>query len=737
MARITVGATAVIGPDGTVASAAGETGTLYRTLAGATQITDVLDAAGDAIPGGIITATEDGLCPLVKPEVGAEQHCFVSFGGGPRQVLHALDLNGGALSALVDAKILTGVIEALNDPAVYDPATAGLVTNRASVTGAALRAIMPQVSVKDFGATPGASAATNTAAIRAAFAASQNVYFPPGDYAINWDAGANRRNFLTFTDVDGIRISGVGARLVDSTTFLLNGLNSVFHFSGCKDIDVQIGYVGTVMPQPDREASLDKLGATVTYFERNETSGRVCDRIKVNIACDWARYGVRSGDYGVAARGGCTDMDLTVRGTGIGYPVALWNCTVRSVSVEVAEFHRAAYLAGVQGIGKAPVRVSCRNEYGAIIAVLVTNALAVGSPLAIADRVTVGSRNLDISATDTGSTTWKTQTSLTGLAMNYVTNAEVAFEDLSFRFSVRSSDTVAACIGGFTLESAVDPADTPNGFRWEPSVRISNVTVGGTIDRAGQTAATNSLGELYVRAYDGTDTTFAHVPRVSNFVVEDLTYIKGTVQTRPFFIEIPGLVDTMTLSRVRAPGVTVSLSAPNASAVAQNGDVAAFVASPAPHSLKDLVLANTTTGGVTSARITTTRPTGTVKMGWTSAQTSVLQDTITSTGTATVTCTGWIKRGAFIKAILLRITTLPAGAAGQVQLGTPANPTLFGTYTIAAGVNRVTASSGVPAIFALADTDLRITFVPTDGVTYPSGPLLQSAVYSELYTIDT
>lgn len=122
MARITVGATAVIGPDGTVESAAGETGALYRTLAGATQITDVLDAAGDAIPGGIITATEDGLCPLVQPEVGAESHCFVSFGGGPRQVLHALDMNGGALDAAVAAALADDATVAAAAAAAVDDA---------------------------------------------------------------------------------------------------------------------------------------------------------------------------------------------------------------------------------------------------------------------------------------------------------------------------------------------------------------------------------------------------------------------------------------------------------------------------------------------------------------------------------------------------------------------------------------------------------------------------------------
>ena len=184
MARITVGATAVIGPDGTVASAAGETGTLYRTLAGATQITDVLDASDAVVSGGIVTATGDGLCPLVKPEVGTEQHCFVSFGGGPRQVLHALDLD----AAIAAARPLPALAQA----ATQHVTSAGVDTND--------------------GLTPGAAKKT----IAAAVAALRTV----GGGSIRLGKGALTVNTtIDLTELENIEIIGMGSRY---TTLVLN-----------------------------------------------------------------------------------------------------------------------------------------------------------------------------------------------------------------------------------------------------------------------------------------------------------------------------------------------------------------------------------------------------------------------------------------------------------------------------------------------------------------------------------
>ena len=83
MARIPVGGTATVDQLGKVATP-GASAVLYLTRLGGTPIADVIDEAGAAIPGGIITIPTDGIFPLVRPEVGALTSVWVSVNGGPR-----------------------------------------------------------------------------------------------------------------------------------------------------------------------------------------------------------------------------------------------------------------------------------------------------------------------------------------------------------------------------------------------------------------------------------------------------------------------------------------------------------------------------------------------------------------------------------------------------------------------------------------------------------------------------
>ena len=91
MARIPVGGTATVDQLGKVATP-GASAVLYLTRLGGTPIADVIDEAGAAIPGGIITIPADGIFPLVRPEVGALTAVWVSVNGGPRQWLPAHNL---------------------------------------------------------------------------------------------------------------------------------------------------------------------------------------------------------------------------------------------------------------------------------------------------------------------------------------------------------------------------------------------------------------------------------------------------------------------------------------------------------------------------------------------------------------------------------------------------------------------------------------------------------------------
>lgn len=95
MARIPVGGTATVDQLGKVATP-GASAALYLTRRGGTPIADVINEAGAAIPGGIITIPADGIFPLVRPEVGALTSVWVSVNGGPRQWLPAHNSVAGA-----------------------------------------------------------------------------------------------------------------------------------------------------------------------------------------------------------------------------------------------------------------------------------------------------------------------------------------------------------------------------------------------------------------------------------------------------------------------------------------------------------------------------------------------------------------------------------------------------------------------------------------------------------------
>src|SRR5690606_27120754 len=151
-----------------------------------------------------------------------------------------------------------------------------------------------------------------------------------------------------------------------------------------------------------------------------------------------------------------------------------------------------------------------------------------------------GCANVKIDSTDTGSTVYPTQGMCTGLAPSWVAEG-TEFSDCEFTFHVRSTNGIAATVGGFQLESTVNTMRPEYPFNWESFIRLTNIKVRGSIDRSGQTVATNSLGEVFIRAHDGTDTTFAHLPVVSNLSIE-VDYKKGAVQTRPWFVEVPGLI---------------------------------------------------------------------------------------------------------------------------------------------------------------------------------------------------
>jgi hypothetical protein len=85
----------------------------------------------------------------------------------------------------------------------YDPPFTGALTSGYTVEDK----LAQYVSVKDFGAV-GDGSTPDDAAINAAFAASNNVYFPPGNYRCT--------STITISNVKGLTITGAGASLINT-----------------------------------------------------------------------------------------------------------------------------------------------------------------------------------------------------------------------------------------------------------------------------------------------------------------------------------------------------------------------------------------------------------------------------------------------------------------------------------------------------------------------------------------
>jgi hypothetical protein len=97
----------------------------------------------------------------------------------------------------------------------YDPPFTGSVATNVEAK------LSEYVSVADFGAV-GDGTTNDTAAIQAAFAASNNVYFPAGNYRCT--------STITISNVKGLTITGAGASLVN-TGDLFSG-NTIINFDG-------------------------------------------------------------------------------------------------------------------------------------------------------------------------------------------------------------------------------------------------------------------------------------------------------------------------------------------------------------------------------------------------------------------------------------------------------------------------------------------------------------------------
>lgn len=561
----------------------------------------------------------------------------------------------------------------------------------------------------------------DTQAIKNAFSTGKNIYFPKGRYLFNIP-NTTRNSLHWFTEENNIQINGQDAVLVDGNTYTEGKMVNVLAFTRCKNIKIiGLNYEGKAITNPDTE--LHVLGTTFAYFEDH------CENIEVEADLNNMRYGVRTGDYLNPTYGYCKNFTLRITGEMIGYPIALYLAdSVRSF-VNVDGCHRATYLAGVYN---ADIEINSKNYYGATVQCLMTNTITTYDTVQSNQRAR-GCKNIKVKARDTGSTHYLPHTMMAGIGLQWVAQG-TEFSDIDVLFSVRSDDTKASQIGGFQIAStAKDTSSTDRNypFNWEPYITIKNVKASGTIDRTGQTVATNQAGELYIVAYDSSDTTYTHCPLISNLVIDNVVISKGTTQSRALYIEVPNLQDTLQINNLQADGIDTIMAARTGKVVLSNSKIKALSVSSL---IADLRLDNSFINGLDNTKISKVSVNN-INLGLTNSSSGVRQITVTTNGSMTYTVSGALKSTSLTKAI---VGVLPGyTASGSWKMGTAADPALYGTAPLNSsnGYNRFSPFYFNQTAFPLySNQNLVITF--ESATTIPSGLSIQIFIYEEEFIVN-
>lgn len=397
---------------------------------------------------------------------------------------------------------------------------------------------LPALNVKDYGAK-GDGVTDDVVAIRAAAAAGNHLYFPPGNYIVS--SVADNTALLTFTGQDGVIIDAAEATLTNNTEYTADTITPMFKLDACKNVTIRLKkYVGFTLATP--ETHLGYRGATLVYAI-NGTDG-----VRVDATITNARYGVLTGSYSTPSLGGCKNFDLRLRGSMVGYSLAAYLAKSIRHEIDVDGVHRAGYIAGCNDV-KGSVRY--KDLYIAPIAYLITDALTTGTDAAAqADPVgaatgSAACTNVDVTVEDKGSSVFTANGHVAGISLSRVD--PVAFRNIRARVYLQATNTLSTTMHGFSINSTAKSIWSRYANNWEPTVLLDNIEVGGVIDKSALTVAgySDSNGFLTIRTDDPANT--AKFATIRNFRIRDLLVRSGTTGGYLCLLLVRGLATPMTI----------------------------------------------------------------------------------------------------------------------------------------------------------------------------------------------
>lgn len=583
------------------------------------------------------------------------------------------------------------------------------------------------LNVKNYGAK-GDGITNDTLAIKAALQDGTNIYFPQGVYNVKMEQAQNN-SFHEFTDIDGISLIGDNATIRDTTTFnQIIDLMQIFKFTRCKNIKVEgLNYDGI-----SRDMNTTYKGNTFLTFEEK------CENISVQTTVKFATYGVRSGGYTNPTLGNCKNFDIKMNAYMVGYPIAIYLADNVNIELTSDSSHRHIYLAGVKG-GKITAHV--KNLYSAMYHVLLTNAIVVNSNLQHEQRARA-CEDLEITVFDTGSDVLPQTAQFQnmgaaciGFSLSYVCEG-TKFNNLNLNVNVKSDDTYSGVVGALHIISVAKSIRPEVTYNYEPYIEFNNITLSGIIDRTGQTTRTTPQGEIWIEGKDVDDTTNEHLPVFKNIRVEDFIIKKANVaHMNALIINTYQNETDLILKNVDVAGINLSINAGNKTVVLENVQAQALYT---PTKINRLLLRNSRL----SNHVADEQKIDTLIFenggDYVSEHiTGVKKYKIKTTGVGTYTIPNAIERGKLIKAVSGLMLNYKAPGTYRVGNTESAYAYVASSLPGAGGVlsitpSRYAADSPFP-FFPNASQDLIITFVPTDGVTFPNNLDLYIYVYYEQF----
>jgi len=401
----------------------------------------------------------------------------------------------------------------------------GTVIKPTAVSGAGRWLAVNSVEVNPLQFGCYADGVTNdTVAMKAMLSCGASIFdFLDKTYKI---ATTNGANFSSFTSKTKLTIKGEGALLTDTTTHTSSGFTILFSLDACSNVDIYgVNYKGEQLASPsDPTNGIGYKGVTFVNLKN------ACSNVNVSAFLTDARYGVRSGDYSTASEGYSYNLDINITGSRVGYTVAFYLAQDFRIYSYSVDGHRAVYLAGCQ---RGEVNAHVKNQYIAPVQVVLSDAKT-------GTGTSRGSSDIDVKVSDMGSTTYVANSWLCGIALSRIDPGTI-FSNLHFHVNLKSTDTVAATIGAFVINSSAKTYEPSYPYNWEQTIYLKNISVSGLIDRSEQTTATHGVGEVYVDTID----TGTHYATSSGFNFNQLKIINGAGSNpRDLYFLLDGLTDS-------------------------------------------------------------------------------------------------------------------------------------------------------------------------------------------------